>query len=727
MDSEDMRGMSLRLSRVLGDIGVNRFIIAKRRSTWLEIASISVIMCTEFFTEYCFGSQIEGTTSPGMQSDVDRLLCMNELPVILDWSEWNEGTPNLLVINTEESPPQHCWLQRLGRDLPFQEFQVLHSSKVIDRAGKMFMTNTQLEYHDFIRAHNVLGEVVQHGPSKSWDENEDVVRAYHCASLPEECKYLFQRPRPGHWPRPNTLAMAMGTWVFLVPQGYNESPSRPTGCRSSTLHVTQDDPYYPMSKREWRFSTPMMERLLVFDWNTIQLKVYVLVKIIRKTFLKPNVGDRLSTFHIKTAMLFTIETYPSEIWRKDNIVQCVIYCLTTLRRWLAIKFCPHYTIAGVNLFTGKLLNHEFNSIVDIITSMVASNLQCIYVIEMDSIGARMSALRSGVRICETMSRDRNNLDISSFLTFTFFKNFQELLDLRTDNQNALEYGQFILLVSESIETFVHKTEQGTALEREAAAVLISSFRCKLATAQASCCIKQGQPITQDIFNIYQQSLDSDLSGRLKFTSMCFSSGQYEAAANNLMHCKGLLGSVVWQECYCTGRQCLKPISNNKFIENNLKKSNMEILTKHTILCISFSRHEMYCIPQFLVYEMFRTISEEDTEERCPPIQYEWMDLVVVDCIPFLHYLNVLTYMQLNQHDRALDSLQTLKRNCFDHGHFDTTLNMIGHCYELVNRLDKAWMYYGKSLQLYPKNNAAKWHVGRLLHQKIKFRHCGEND
>ncbi|KAH3847172.1 hypothetical protein DPMN_089489 [Dreissena polymorpha] len=78
----------------------------------------------------------------------------------------------------------------------------------------------------------------------------------------------------------------------------------------------------------------MIERLLTFDLNIIQMKAYVLTKMIRKEFLRPLADDRLSSFHMKTALLFTIEQFPEDIWKDGNLVQCVIFCPNTLKRFL---------------------------------------------------------------------------------------------------------------------------------------------------------------------------------------------------------------------------------------------------------------------------------------------------------------------------------------------------------------------------------------------------------
>ncbi|XP_052774685.1 uncharacterized protein LOC128213175 [Mya arenaria] len=718
MDRESMQQLSLHLSRVLGDIGVSRYIRTRRRRTFLMDETLDRIgdeLAGRNITTYIFGSQTEGTTTLGMKSDRDYLVCNNDWPVILDWSEWRQGKANLLVVKNEQSPPQHCWLQRVRSDLPLPVTEVNRPSDMVDSEGRVLRTNTFIEMHEKIRQMSTSGEMVQHGPSRSWNEMQDHIVAYHCTSLPEECKFLFCRPRPGHWPRPDTLAMARQTGVFLVPQGYTEDPSRPVKCRSTTFHVPVENMHYPLYKREWRFSTSIMERLLVFDMNIIQHKVYVFLKMLRKSIIKQVVDDRFSTFHVKTAILFTIETYPPNIWSEDNLVQCVIYCLTTLLRWLKIRLCPHYTISGVNLFTGKLFKHEQYKLHSMITEIIYSNFQCLYTIEMDDLGRRMSSVISSQIIgvdtrCTLYQVQMVELYIWWAASFKQ-KHIVLLINDKSDlNQSLIEH----------FETLNVLKNNGTKIVQEAASLLIPSVCGALASIKASRCIYQGQPVTHNILQLYQLSFDSDLlSSRLKFASMLYCSGQYEAAANCLTYCEGLMGPAMWQRCGCKGRQRTQP--TNEFEEKTVNTPFKDMLQKYTALDVTFTRDDIRCVPKHLVYEMFRTAGDEDRQQRHPAFHYEWMDYIVIDCVPFLHYLQYLTHRQLNQHDRKLRALNNLYfyiSSSEGHGHIDTAWNMLGHCYELENELDLARVCYTESLQLYPRNNAANWHVARIMHQHL---------
>ncbi|XP_052769536.1 uncharacterized protein LOC128209523 [Mya arenaria] len=115
MDRETCQLTSLRLSRVLEDIGVSEWMITKRRKMWLmaetlcDTAFCNILGVDAFF--HHFGSQSEGSTTPGMTSDVDMLAYTDECCVIQDWSEWQPQKINHLVFKNERIPPQHCYIQ----------------------------------------------------------------------------------------------------------------------------------------------------------------------------------------------------------------------------------------------------------------------------------------------------------------------------------------------------------------------------------------------------------------------------------------------------------------------------------------------------------------------------------------------------------------------------------------------------------------------------------------
>ncbi|WAR20103.1 hypothetical protein MAR_001941, partial [Mya arenaria] len=108
------RIMSLRLSRALSDIGVNSWMVRRRRRTFLMLEADNTInrkLQGHDVTIFYFGSQSEGTTTPGLNSDIDILFCYNDTNIMSSWSEWEAGRKNMLMVKEETCSPQHYLLQ----------------------------------------------------------------------------------------------------------------------------------------------------------------------------------------------------------------------------------------------------------------------------------------------------------------------------------------------------------------------------------------------------------------------------------------------------------------------------------------------------------------------------------------------------------------------------------------------------------------------------------------
>ncbi|XP_052790128.1 uncharacterized protein LOC128224351 [Mya arenaria] len=654
-DPEGQQVMSLRLSRVLRDIGVTRQNVTRRRRTYLiqEKMTNDIYYNDSRKKYFVFGSQSEGTTTLGMESDTDVLICFNGFSVIKDWADWEPGKKCLLLIKNDRSPPQHCCLQILKN--------TWIDSGMEQGFGRLFR---------------------KQGPSRSAQKDVDIIYAFRYNGPLFECNFLFTRPKPGHWPRHETLAKARQCETFLVPQGHAESDQ---------------------SKLEWRFSTSLIERLLMFDLNILKIQVYTFLKILRKSFFKPLVGDRLSTFHFKTALLFTLETYPPEIWQERNLLQCVIFCLKTLQRWFNLRHCPHYTISGVDLFVGKLRKWEFPLLSAVLSDMIDNIMDYVTQIEMDQIGERIvdrskavSTIYQNTLATVKECFDANMTEIISVYFFSTIK-----------RNNISKTKNIIIKIQEILN------ESDIRAELQHAVKWMYQY---IATMAASACLHWNQPIPPDIYRLYEASLDSDLtSSRLKLASMLYCSGQYERAELVLAYTESLLHADVWQWTPCVGRPVLK--STERFLQKVYQIPVLEVIKRHVACSVVFNSLEICCVPGFLVYEMHRTIRPEDFHHRRKSFD-DWMDLVVIDSKPFMFYLQYLTFRQLGEEERRLEALHKLYNYvCFESktsGHIETALHVLGHCFELENHYDCAWACYDKSLEFFPYNNAARWHIMRLL-------------
>ena len=78
-------------------------------------------------------------------------------------------------------------------------------------------------------------------------------------------------------------------------------------------------------------------------------------------------------------------------------------------------------------------------------------------------------------------------------------------------------------------------------------------------------------------------------------------------------------------------------------------------------CVRFMREEKYCAPAILWFEMYRSVMD-DVAYRTP-IQHDWMDWAEVDALPFMLYLQYLTFGGLRERQRQLQALQGLWNIC----------------------------------------------------------------
>ena len=96
-----------------------------------------------------------------------------------------------------------------------------------------------------------------------------------------------------------------------------------------------------------------------------------------------------------------------------------------------------------------------------------------------------------------------------------------------------------------------------------------------------------------------------------------------------------------------------------------------------------------------------------------------MDWAEVDALPFLLYLQYLTYRRLELRHRQLEAFNRLEDIATSADrlnqlyHRETVRNLYCHCCELEGDVQEALDAYNLSLQNEPRNNAANWHKRRL--------------
>ncbi|XP_052775241.1 uncharacterized protein LOC128213514 [Mya arenaria] len=699
------RIMSLRLSRALSDIGVNRWMVRRRRRTFLMIEASRTIndkLQGLDITCFHFGSQSEGTTTPGLNSDIDTLSYINDTNIMSSWSEWEAGRRNMLMVKEETCSPQHYLLQEIRHDSPEP---VIHSSgvfRVVDSKGRVLFVNTLFGIITQLISirENLL--YYSSGPSHSSFKMYDFVFAYWCRSLPQECHAWFKRPRPGHWPTPEVLRDVRKCGCFLVPDGYFDSYYR---------HV------------EWRISPSLIERILMFTMKTLQLKCYVVLKILKSHVINPLLDNegKLTSFHCKTALLFAAERLPSEMWRENRLMECIVYCLKLLLGWTKTGMCPHFIVAGVNLFHGKFTSRQLANLSKILSNIIDTHLVVLAYIQADDLGNRMFSknIRT-VRYSEGLHiSTKNSLCrwLSVHAHFNIYKGFQLILSETSDFMSEDMISYFGLYLT-TVRTYVH--ELPFPLRVQYFDYVFRQVLSVFASTAASCCIRNGSVVPRNILCLFESSLDTDVaSSRLKLASFLVCHNELERAADVLNDVERRYDDSVQAVCACHRMDPLDTEHHKPLCTTSVVNNDDVLLTNKTALCVRYLRQEAFCAPPILHYEMVRGLGE-DINHRNVNERY-WMNWAVVDSLPYLYYLQYLTFRDLGQRGRQRQALMNLY-NCFRDAsrrsqlyHGETYLNLVGHCMEMEGQPERALQGYRISVEGMPRNNAAHWHIYRLNH------------
>jgi len=659
---------------------------------------------------FIVGSQVEGSTTIGMRSDTDHLFLHDNVQVVLKLGAWQAGKNNLLAFQDETTPPQfyklcilqptpdgrqECMRGQVNDSYVVEQGRVLCSHRIVDKI-----------VNDVFKGMG-SDRVVKHGPSISNSDEYDFVCALPCNDLPEECESFFTRSRPGHWPKSETLEYARQCPVFFIPQGH---------------------PHSLFNELQWRVSTSLTERKLIFNFSEEQMLVFVLLKMLRKEYCKPKFGDDFSTFHIKTAMMFTIESHPQEIWRIDNIVECASYCIDILIQYAQDNVFPHFTMSGVNLFDGKLSEPDIKELETFLINLNKNIVEYISNLEMDSFGLKVL-----LGVHDEESKLTHEMEIRMMIRAEVRSALCDMVKMIYFQIITMHVVKAECSLSDHITYLAGLQSNGERWQREAADLFLPFLYGTLASINASHCITTNLPVTQDIIDLYKPSLECDLmSGKLKYASMLYCSGQFEQAADMLIHCEGLLGPDVVHDCQCQQKYNFQ---SDTCFRKYLYTSIVELLKTSSTSCVWFSEHELQCVPKHLRCEMYRTQTQNDKNKR--NVLYAWMDMVVIDCVTFLYYLQYLVYRQkgnlpmrllamFNLMDYANKLVNTevhkrrahcvmveylIKEASF---HTDTTFHVLAHCWELENRPDVAWQLYQVSMNTYRTNNIALVHLIRLF-------------
>lgn len=177
--------------------------------------------------------------------------------------------------------------------------------------------------------------------------HHDHVYAFRCTSQEMILSEWISRPRKFSWPSSDLIKDVMNQEAQLVPVG-----SKISDCRDL----------------EWRICFIPGEMKLTHGLNQTQYKIYILLKMINKSILKP-ICSEMSSYIMKNIVYWLVEEYPDEMFTLDTLFDTLMIALTFLRHAIKDNCCPYYMLPDRNLLSGPLSPMDIENLTSILDTL----------------------------------------------------------------------------------------------------------------------------------------------------------------------------------------------------------------------------------------------------------------------------------------------------------------------------------------------------------------------
>ncbi|XP_052777436.1 uncharacterized protein LOC128214812 isoform X1 [Mya arenaria] len=321
--------LSERVCEVLDHLGYSESIVMFRREIWRQ-RDLQRNSQEKHRTRITAGSKMEGFSAP-CESDTDYVFLDNYTVCALvgDTSHTPPESLTALSLHAEQCSPGHFWLEL--KHTGSVENMNIQKALFIHEDGRKFLSSYEF------RKSFILNDKIESisGPAltksneyHSWDH----VFAFRCTSQQQLLMEWASRPRPHGWPSPGLVREVLQQDAQIVP----------VGCKSSGNKDVQ-----------WRACFIPSEKKLSDSWNEFQYKMYILLKFLKKTELKP-ISDEMSSYLMKNVMFWFVEGKPLDVFTKSTLLVNVQSCLKMFLKALKDNHLSYYMIPGRNLLTGRI-------------------------------------------------------------------------------------------------------------------------------------------------------------------------------------------------------------------------------------------------------------------------------------------------------------------------------------------------------------------------------------
>ncbi|KAL3847827.1 hypothetical protein ACJMK2_018719 [Sinanodonta woodiana] len=685
--------VSERLSHILDNSGYspearNRKVMAANQSEMFF--NIAYALRGGQIRRYVFGSRGEGSTGSGLQSDRDYLCQSNTTKVVTDLSQCDPKLTNYLMVKDIHTHPGYVKLQKiqiLPDKTPVKIYMDTdNTSTALDPSYRSVATNTIHSYN------GIVSGPACHFHNDQKELSYDIVHAFRCSQWPQEGNEWFQRRRLHGWPTPIQIENARKYGCFVTPVGHPHSPERLV---------------------EWRLSYSITERDLVRYFEDTTMKVYILLKMIRKTYIEPVIGDAFSSYHCKVCMLWMREKMPRSLWSNTNILQCLVLCIKQLYEWATAGFCPDYFIVTNNIYDRNIIGAIRNTLVQILRNLLASNCTFLLEIQFCNLGQHISDQISRFDYC-----------INPMINEEIVNHMLILEDASKCRYSILHYiPQHYLALIDYLGRFLYASKYLPYITdnplKHAMMIMWSQLGFHIATLCKENAHNMSHEQVDYLVTLASLCLSFGIntdatSVRLKLCGLGMEHGNHNLIETCLQHISDCHIKYIYS--FTINVSVILDCNNKPLIEKLLRtKYNMEeLLQTQTSFSVIYLPTEMSITPKPLRMEMFRSVCAPSEFSKDMDSWYNWGVVDSLICLYFFQYLNFYRQRKERHKDVAMYNMIHVIRTEPDISHRDTAFNLLGYSFMQENQLTNAFRCFTQSMNLCPYHNAAKFYMGIIF-------------
>ncbi|MEW8545296.1 MAG: hypothetical protein AB2693_17375, partial [Candidatus Thiodiazotropha sp.] len=486
-------------------------------------------------------------------------------------------------------------------------------------------------------------------------------------------------------------------------------------------HPTSDDKHL-----QWRLSFSLQERLLVTSFNSVQLKCYILLKMIKKKMIRKKLGGKyLTSYHLKTCVLYMMENSPAEFWTQENLLVCLQQCLHQMLEYVETGVLPNYFIPEENMFDGRVYGQIRIRTCEVLKLILSADFKFLLHIKTDKLGIRYQevldsgiiAPRYGQHLLNIKAdvlgiRFQDDLEPGIIVQIARLKYCiavnNALLNLRSiffrscQNIDGQIFAQELRTGKDRLLRSGGVSDHSVTETRDALSLLLPYIDISLMSFEVVEA-KRMSASNEFILNLltserwHALSLEADpFSAKLKQASALCMLAYYDLSLDILLGLHDQLERSI-SVCGCNGAN----IPSQTYLEIFLPvipecPYYEELLHRHFIPCVVYLPAERDLTPPALCYEMDRSVGSP-TENKL-----HWYDWAVVDGKVLFYFLMYLNHDHLGMEEHALADLDKITRLVtteLDLMHLETAYNILGWIYKERGRIGQAKYCFKKILDI----------------------------